>query len=115
LDSAFSLPSISQILPDPITHNLFQPRCTSGLVPGLRVGQHINAGDPLLVLDKHYGGGGLNDLFLDIAFRNGSIVQNPAAKPVGYFSYIDLISDGLANLPATSYKIREYCEGNPAP
>jgi hypothetical protein len=29
LDSAFSLPSISQILPDPITHNLFQPRCTS--------------------------------------------------------------------------------------
>lgn len=83
---------------------------TSELVPGLRVGQHVERGQPLLVLDKHWGGNpGEVDLFLDIAIRNGPIVGDPKGQPVGYFSFLDLIQDDLVNLPSTAYKWASSC------
>lgn len=89
---------------------------TSGLVPGLSVGQHVERGQPLLILDRHWGGNpGEVALFLDIAIRNGPTVNDPKGKPVGYFSFLDLVKDDLENLPSNSYQWWSHCCCAPGP
>lgn len=75
---------------------------TSGLVEELKIGMTVKRGQPLLVLDKHWGPGGLNDLYLDIAIRNGPIGANPLSRnfsPLSYFSFVDMIRDDISALP----------------
>lgn len=80
---------------------------TSGLVNGLRTGMTVNREQPLLVLDRHWGGGGLPDLFLDIGIRNGPKGASPLSRnfaPLSYFSFLSMIQDDIANLPQGDVK-----------
>jgi hypothetical protein len=90
---------------------------TSGLVPGLRVGQHVERSQPLLILDKHWGGhSGELDLFLDIGIRNGPKGANPQVdnwQPESYFSFLEFIYDDLEQLPPNTYSLLPTCAGNP--
>jgi hypothetical protein len=89
---------------------------SSGLVSGLKNGDWVNKSEPIAILDRHYGGGELKDIFLDIGIRNAPKGANPKLDnwhPYSYFSFLEFIKDDLQQLPTNTYSIAPTCSGNP--
>jgi len=89
---------------------------SSGLVRGTDVGDWVERGARIAVVDRHYGGGELRDIYLDIGIRNGPRGANPALdswQPYSYFSFLEFVRDDLEQLPPASYQLAPTCSGNP--
>jgi hypothetical protein len=86
---------------------------SSGLVPGLNVGDWIERGEEIVVMDRHLGGPG-EHIFLDLGIRNGPKGANPTLsnwQPYSYFSFLEFVQDDLQQLPPDSYQITPPCSG----